>query len=400
MRRSLRAASRLLLLAGFGSAFSAQAQVAEPLRVITTAVPVLTISPDARAAGMGEAGVATSPDANATFWNPAKLGFVQHDYGVGLSYTPWLRNITDDLGLSYMAGYKRLRPGSAFAASLMYFNLGEINFRDQSNNSIGDFTPKEYTISASYGQKLTPYFGLGISARFINSNLTGGVSTGGSATKPGRSAAVDLGAYYTRDVNFGPNTGNIAFGLNVSNIGAKMTYGRPEQKDFLPTNLRLGTAITYDLDPFNKVTLALDANKLMVPTPADAASAGSRANADSVNKVIRDKSLVTAMFSSFNDAPGGFSEELKEINLSAGLEYWYNELIALRAGYFYENPQKGDRQYLSMGLGLRYQIFGVDAAYLLPNKKTNPLSNTIRISLAFRFEGKKEEQGPAAPAAE
>ena len=404
MRLFSRAASGLLL-AGLLPAV-ALAQTAEPLRVITTAVPVLTISPDSRASGMGDAGVATSVDPNATYWNAAKLGFVQHKYGFSTSYTPWLRSITDDMGLAYLSGYRRLTPGSALALSLLYFNLGEINFRDVANRPTGDYTPKEYTVQASYGQKLSPYFGLGIAARFINSNLTGGTS--GNANPPGRSAAVDLGAYYTRDVNFGANTGNVAFGANVSNIGGKITYTTPDQKDFLPTNLRIGTAITYDLDPFNKITLALDANKLLVPTPADAASAGvvgaTQQQNDSAavvaNKAIRDKGIVGAMFSSFNDAPGGFQEELKEINLSAGLEYWYNDLLAVRAGYFYENPQKGNRQYLSMGFGLRYQVFGVDAAYLVPNQKTNPLSNTIRISLVFRFDGQEEAAPGAAPAAE
>ena len=269
-----RAAPGLLLVASLLPS-AALAQTAESLRVITTAVPVLTISPDSRAAGMGDAGVATSVDPNAAYWNAGKLGFVQHKYGFSTSYTPWLSSITNDMGLAYLSGYRRLTPGSAFAVSLMYFNLGEINFRDVANRPTGDYTPKEYTVQATYGQKLSPYFGLGIAARFINSNLTGGTSTGGAASRPGRSAAVDLGAYYTRDVNFGANTGNISFGANVSNIGGKITYTSPEQKDFLPTNLRLGTAITYDLDPFNKITLAFDANKLLVPTPADAASAGS-----------------------------------------------------------------------------------------------------------------------------
>jgi Type IX secretion system protein PorV len=366
-------------------------------RVITTAVPVLTISPDSRSAALGDAGVAISPDANSLFWNTAKLGFVQHKYGVSTSYTPWLRSITDDMGLASLSGYRRLTPSSAFSMALTYFNMGEINFRDVNNNAIGDFTPKEYSLSAGYGQKLSPYFGVGVAARFIHSNLTGGVSTSGSATKPGNSAAVDLGAYYTRDVNFGPNTGNISFGANVSNIGGKISYTQADQKDFLPTNLRLGTAITYDLDPFNKITFALDANKLLVPTPDDNPVDSIRA---ANNKAIRDKGIVNAIFTSFNDAPGGLSEEMKEVILSAGLEYWYNDLLAVRGGYFYENKDKGNRQYLSMGLGLRYQVFGVDAAYLVPNSKANPLANTIRISLQFRFDGQEEEKGPAAPATE
>lgn len=314
------------------------------------------------------------------------MGFVQHKYGVGLSYTPWLRNITDDMGLSFGSAYRKIGTSSAFSLSLLYFDLGQINFRDAGNNDLGTYSPKEYSFSAGYGQKLSPYFGVGIAARYIHSNLTGGVSTGGNATKPGNSAAVDLGAYYTRDVNFGPNTGNISFGANLSNVGAKISYTNPAEKDFLPTNLRLGTAITYDLDPFNKITVTVDGNKLLVPTPSEDPA---------VNAVIRKKGLVNAMFSSFNDAPGGFKEEMQEINLSSGLEYWYNDLIAARVGYFYENPHKGDRQYISMGLGLRYQVFGVDAAYLIPNSKVNPLSNTIRISLQFRFDGSSEEETPA-----
>lgn len=387
MRKSSRAVLGFLL-----SGVLPLAAWAQPTRVITTAVPVLTLSPDSRSAALGEAGVAISPDASSIHWNAAKLGFVQHKYGVNLSYTPWLRNITDDMGLSFGSAYRKLTPSAAFSMSLLYFDLGQINFRDQSNNDIGTYSPKEYAVSAGYGQKLSPYFGVGIAARFIHSNLTGGVSSGGNATKPGNSAAVDLGAYYTRDVNFGPNTGNIAFGVNLSNVGAKISYTNPAEKDFLPTNLRLGTAITYDLDPFNKVTFTFDANKLLVPTPNDDPDDSIRFAA---NTAIRQKGLVNAMFTSFNDAPSGLKEEMQEVNLSTGLEYWYNDLIAARVGYFYENPKKGDRQYLSMGMGLRYQVFGVDAAYLIPNSKVNPLANTIRISLQFRFDGSSEEETPA-----
>ncbi len=381
----------LLALGALSGTAAAPALAQTPVRAITTAVPILTVSPDARSAAMGEAGVAISPDANSIHWNAAKLGFLQHQYGVSASYTPWLRNITDDMGLAFLSGYKQITPNSAFAASLMYFNLGEIQFRDGSNNDLGQFSPKEYAFSAAYGQKLSPYLGLGIAARFIHSNLTGGQNFSGSATKPGNSAAVDLGIYYTRDVNFGANTGNISFGGNVSNIGAKISYTNPNEKDFLPTNLRLGTAITYDLDPFNKITLAVDANKLLVPTPQ-----GSDQNALAA---VRQKSLVNGIFTSFSDSPDGLKEEMKEVNIASGLEYWYNDLLAVRGGYFYEHAEKGGRQYLSMGLGIRYQVFGVDAAYLIPNNKTNPLANTIRISLIFKFDG-QQEAAPAAPATE
>lgn len=365
----------------------------DQIRAITTAVPILTISPDARSAALGEAGVAISPDANSIFWNTGKLGFVQHKYGVSLSYTPWLRQITDDMGLSYLSGYRKIGNSSAFSLQMMYFNLGEINFRDIYNQDQGSFSPKEYTLAAGYGQKLSPYLGVGVAARFIHSNLTGGQSATGSATKPGNSAAVDLGTYYTRDVNFGANTGNVSFGLNISNIGAKISYTNPQEKDFLPTQLRLGTAITYDLDPFNKITLAVDGTKLLVPTPPT----------NDLNGLteIRKKSMLNGIFSSFNDAPDGASEEVKEINLSIGAEYWYNDLIAARVGYFYEDPMKGNRKYLVGGLGLRYQVFGVDAAYIFPSSKVNPLAQTIRVSLQFKFEGTTEGAAePAAPSTE
>lgn len=381
----------LLVLGALSVTAAAPALAQAPVRAITTAVPILTVSPDARSAAMGEAGVAISPDANAIHWNAAKLGFLQHQYGVSASYTPWLRNITDDMGLAFLSGYKQITPNSAFAASLMYFNLGNINFRDINNLDQGEFAPKEYAFSGAYGQKLSPYLGLGIAARFIHSNLTGGQNFNGSATKPGNSAAVDLGIYYTRDVNFGANTGNVSFGGNVSNIGAKISYTNPSEKDFLPTNLRLGTAITYDLDPFNKITLAVDANKLLVPTP--------QSNDQNALAAVRKKSMVNGIFTSFSDAPGGLKEELREVNIATGLEYWYNDLLAVRGGYFYEDSQKGGRQYLSMGVGLRYQVFGVDAAYLIPGKQSNPLANTIRISLIFKFDG-QQESTPAAPAAE
>ena len=377
MFHSSRAALGAALLAAASLApFSASAQ----RRVITTAVPILTISPDSRSAALGEAGVALSPDANSLHWNTGKLGFVENKWGASTSYTPWLRNITDDMGLAYLSGYRKLNQNSAFSLALLYFDLGQINFRDVNNLDQGEFSPKEYTISAGYGQKLSENFGVGVAARFIHSNLTGGTSVNGSATKPGNSAAVDLGAYYTKDLTSASGqTYNLSFGANVSNIGGKISYTNPQEKDFLPTNLRLGTALTYDLDPFNKITLALDANKLLVPTPSDSSQNALTA--------ARQKGVVSSIFSSFSDAPDGFSEELKEVNLSAGLEYWYNDLLALRAGYFYEDKDKGNRQYLSFGAGVRYQAIGIDAAYLVPNDKVNPLAQTIRITLQFRFDG-------------
>lgn len=340
-------------------------------QVLTTAVPILLVGPDARSAALGDAGVAISPDANAAYWNAAKLGFVEDDINVVFSYSPWLRNITDDMSLNYLSGYKKLNETSAIAVSLMYFDLGEIQFTQGPGLEGKEYRPKEFAVSVAYGQALSEYLSLGIAARFIRSNLAGDVTisspTGNYEAQPGNTAAVDVSAYYNRDFS---EKINLAGGVNVSNIGGKIAYSEDRDKSFLPTNLKLGTAITYNLDPYNSLTLAVDANKLLVPSP----------NAD------RDQSVVAGIFSSFGDAEGGASEEFQEVNYSTGVEYWYNNLFAARAGYFYENPDKGGRQYFSMGLGIRYQKFGVDAAYLIPNDQNNPLAQTLRFSLALNLE--------------
>lgn len=365
-------------------------QDCDKLRAITTAVPILTVAPDARSAAMGDAGVAISPDANASHWNPAKLGFVQNDISVSASYSPWLRNIVNDMSLSYLSGYKKLNENSAFSASLLYFNLGSIQLTDNAGNPLQDFRPKEYTIDVAYGQKLSENLSLGLGARFIHSNLSSGISVGasGSSTtaKAGNSVAADLGIYYTKDLIMGGKNYNLAFGGNLSNLGAKIGYTTPEEKDFIPTNLRLGTAFTMELDPYNKLTFTIDGNKLLVPSPQLDTTA---------NRLARQKGVLNAVVSSFSDAPDGFSEEISEINLSTGLEYWYDNLFAARVGYFYEDPNKGNRQYFSMGLGLRYQKFGIDAAYLIPNDQNNPLAQTIRFSLHFNLEPEESSVAPA-----
>ena len=363
------------------------------LRAITTAVPILTVSPDARSAAMGDAGVAITPDANAPHWNPAKLGFIQQDFAFATSYSPWLRNIINDMWLGYLSGVKRINENSSFSASLLYFNLGSIQFTDANGNPLQDFRPKEYTIDVAYGQRLTDNLSLGLGGRFIHSNLAGGISItsggGASATaKPGNSVAADLGIYYTNDLIIGGKNYNLSFGGNLSNLGAKISYGSPDDKDFIPTNLRLGTAFTMELDPYNKITLTVDGNKLLVPSPT-----GNRVE----DSIRRAKGVMNALVSSFSDAPGGFSEEISEINLSVGAEYWYDNIFAARAGYFYEDPNKGNRQYFSMGLGIRYQKFGLDAAYLVPtgNQQSNPLANTIRFTLMINVDKEETSVAPA-----
>lgn len=382
--------SRLALLAG-SLAVAATAQAQQNRGVITTAVPILTLSPDARASGMGEAGVATSPDANSSYFNPGKLGFVQYKYAASVSYSPWLRNITDDMSLSYLSGYGKIGKRSALGASMMYFDLGTIDYRTGGNLPNGTFSPKEYAFAVSYGQQLTDNFGVGISARYIRSNLVG--TPNGNDARPGNAAAVDLGAYYTKDATISTGLYNLSFGASILNIGNKITYNDVENPSFLPTTLKLGTAITREIDQYNKITLVFDATKLLVPSPYyeenyNAADPVQVKRVKDENDVRNGQGIVSGIFSSFGDAPGGFSEELKEINLSTGLEYNYNDLLYARGGYFYENKDKGDRQYLSLGLGLRYQVFGVDGTYLVPtgsNSQNNPLAQTIRVSLHFNL---------------
>lgn len=383
---------RFLLLPGLlGLAGTAQAQVN---KTITTAVPVFTISPDSRSAALGDAGVALSPDANASYYNAGKLGFVPNNYSVSPSYSPWLRTISDDMGISYVSGYARLNSRSALAGSLSYFDLGEIQYRDLNNIAGPSFNAKEYSVSISYGQKLSDNFGVGATARYIRSNLTGTITD----TRPGNAAAVDLGAYYNNDLTIGTGQYNLGLGAAISNIGNKITYTDVAQADFLPTTLKIGAALTREIDAYNKITLTVDARKLLVPSPyyEEGVSLSDTAATRRINRINADrrsKGIVNGMLSSFSDAPGGFKEELQEIGISAGAEYWYNDLLAARLGYFYEHQDKGDRRYLSLGLGVRYQVFGVDGAYLIPNDRNNPLAQTIRVSLHFNFNKAAEAFG-------
>jgi hypothetical protein len=388
--RTLSFAPALLLLAA--PAVLAQNQTATPeLHTITTAVPILTLSPDARGSALGDAGAATSPDANAAFYNPGKLGFVDYKYSVSPSYSPWLRQITDDMSLSYLSGYGKVGDRGAIAASLMYFSLGQIDYRDGSNLPNGSFNPKEYAFTVSYGQKLGENFGVGISGRYVRSNLVGNYS--GNDAQAGNSFAADLGAYYNKDATIGTGVYNIAFGAAITNIGNKMVYGNsinPNSPNFLPTQLRLGTAITREIDSYNKITLVFDATKLLVPSayyedPYDRTNLTQVNRVNQVNRERQQAGIVSGIFNSFSDAPGGFKGEMQEINLHGGLEYWYNNTIAARVGYFYENPHTGDRQYLSFGLGAKLSVFGVDGTYLVPNSQANPLAQTIRVSLHFNL---------------
>ena len=335
-------------------------------RAITTAVPFLAITPDARHAGLGDGGVATSPDPSAAYWNAAKLCFIDKKYGGSFSYTPWLGKIINDMWISSLSGFYKLRQEEAIGVSFKYFDLGEINFRDAGNQNLGTFNPKEAAFDVTYSRMLSQEFSVGISGRYIYSNLTGAFT--GDDAQAGNSAAVDLGVFYTKDIKRSAKNSTLSFGAQISNIGAKLSYTDNANKDFLPTNLRIGSAFTTEVDAFNSFTFVLDFNKLMVPT------------------VDKGQSLLSGMFGSFTDAPGGAKEELHEVMTSAGVEYWYNKIFAARLGYFLEAKDKGNRKYMTAGLGFRRQNLGIDVAYIVPtNQREHPLAETLRFSVLLQI---------------
>ncbi len=354
------------------------------VNTITTAVPFLTIAPNSRAGGMGDVGVATSPDANSQHWNAAKYVFIENDFGVSISYTPWLRELVNDISLSYLAGYKRLNKNSVIAASLRYFSLGNITFRNRSGDYLRAFNPNEFAFDVSYSMLLTEGLSGAVTLRGIYSNLTGGLSSGGgSDSHAGKAMAGDIAVFYTKDISLNGKPSVMSYGLQISNIGSKVSYTDDSEADFIPTNLKLGGNLTHNFDEYNALSFSIDFNKLLVPT---------QPIYDKEGKITAGKdpnvSVPTGIFRSFNDAPGGGKEEFREINTSFGFEYWYNKKFAIRTGYFYEHATKGNRKFFTMGLGLKLNAFQLDFAYLLA-KQRNPLQNTLRFSLLFDFEGMK-----------
>ncbi len=357
-------------------------------RVISTAVPFITITPDARAAGMGDAGVAVASDANATYWNPAKLAFLDKTMGASISFSPWLQKLVNDMSIAYLSGYYKLSKQEAIAVSMRYFNLGNIQFTNLVGQITQDFNPREMAIDGTYSRKLSKSFGMAITARYIYSNLAGNINnTSGINSQPGSTVAADISAFYETKKTFGTVPTTIAFGATITNIGGRMTYGNPQTTDYIPTNMRIGTGITAEIDEYNKIVFAFDVSKLLVPTPPIRNGQGVITKGKNP-----DRTLVSAMFGSFNDAPNGGREELQELILAAGLEYWYKDLIAIRGGYFNENKIKGNRKYFTMGMGIRYQKFGIDFAYLIPTSQQNPLADTMRFSLLFDFAKSKQEK--------
>lgn len=351
-------------------------------RPITTAVPFLLITPDARHAALGDAGAASSPDAASAYWNPGKLAFIQSAVGGSLSYTPWLGKITNDMSISYLSAYYKITREQTVGLSMKYFDMGDFFARNNENVDEGTFNPRDFTFDLTYSRLLTENFSVGLSGRFIHSNLLGQYN-GNSIVdaKPGNSVAADIGVYYFTELK-GAKTKTLSLAGVISNIGPKMSNSNDDNRSPLPTNLRLGASYMAELDMYNSFTFLLDFNKLLVPSP--------QIKGDTM--YFEDKSLISGMFSSFTDAPDGASEEFKEITINAGVEYWYNKTFAGRVGYFSEAQLKGNRKYLTIGLGFQKNKFGFDIAYLVPtNKREHPLAETIRFGLILKFPPKFQE---------
>jgi hypothetical protein len=350
-------------------------------RVIMTYVPFLTIAPDSRAGAMGDAGVATSPDVYSLHWNPAKFAFIDGKAGVGISYAPWLRAIVPDMNIAYLSGYYRVDSKQVIAASLTYNSFGKVQFTDDFGQPLMDFNANEFAVDGCYSRLFSDNFSGAIALRFIYSNLTGGQYAGSTETKPGISFAADVSGYYKKDFELGGKSGLLGLGLNFSNIGTKMSYTDSQNPGFIPMNMRLGGSGTLNLDSYNAITLSIDFNKLLVPTPP--------IYVDSTRQILRGKdpnvSVPVAIFQSFTDAPGGFKEEMQEITCSFGAEYWYNKQFAIRCGYFNESQSKGNRKYFTAGAGVRMNVFALDFSYLIPLTQNNPLARTLRFTLSFDF---------------
>lgn len=387
----------LIVLTGASTFAQDKTNLLGQLNTITTAVPFLMISPDARAGGMGDAGVASSADASSIHWNPSKLAFAEKNMGFGISYTPWLRQLVNDINLSYVSGYKKFANDQTIAGSLRYFSLGSIQFTDATGADIGTFNPNEFAFDVAYARKLSDNFSGGIALRYIHSNLTGGTSLpGGESTKAGNSVAADISTYYQKDIEVSKKDAVLGLGLAITNIGAKISYTETGDKDFIPINLRLGGSLKLKLNDYNDLGFVLDINKLLVPTPPIYSDEIDVLTGD--QKILFGKSsdvgVPTGIFQSFSDAPGGFSEEIKEFNIAGGLEYWYDKQFAFRGGYFFESALKGNRKYFTLGAGLRYSVFGLDFAYLIPSEQRNPLENTLRFTLTFNFDSNKSSDTP------
>jgi len=387
------------------------------LNTITTALPFMAITPDSRAGGMGDAGTALSPSATSVYWNTAGISFAEKNSELSLSYTPWLRQLTNDMHLSYLSGYYRVNKKHSIGGALRYFSLGEITFTDASGNVLRDDKPSEFELTGAYAFKLSDKFSIGINGKFAYSNLTGGLTVAGVMTKPGKVGAADLSfAYFNDRIKLGKTPATYQFAATINNIGNKVAYSVLAKRDFIPMNLKIGNAITAKYDSYNTVTYSIDIQRLLVPTPAFY----DQINGQNVMLSGRssDVGVINGMLQSFYDAPGvvakdengnyimnpdgtyqtvkgsKFKEELSEINIAGGIEWWYNETFAVRSGVFYESKNKGNRQYFNIGASLKYNMFGIDFSYLASlNGRQNPLSNTLRFTLRLYLGDKPVKTG-------
>jgi hypothetical protein len=397
------------------------------LNTITTAVPFMAITPDSRAGGMGDAGTALSGNSNSIYWNTSMLIFAKDKSEISLSYTPWLRQLTNDIHLSYLSGYGKIGKRSAVTGALRFFSLGEITFTDASGNVIRDDKPSEFEITGGYAFQLGKRTSIGINGKFAYSNLTGGLTVAGVNTKAGVAGATDVSfTYYNDDAEIGNINGIYTFAATINNVGNKIAYSELQSRDFLPMNLKIGNSFKAEIDGYNSLLFAIDLQKLLVPTPAyydfvDADGDGESNDYTMLSGRSDDVGIISGMFQSFYDAPGvvatdengdyiqntdgsyqvvkgtKFKEELAEVNICAGLEYWYNNVLAIRAGYFYENKNKGDRQYFNAGIGFRYNMLGIDVSYLAALKRQSPLANTLRFTLRYHIGSRAVSEGESAP---
>ena len=376
------------LLAGFLIAVAAKAQdyKLSKYNPVEHAVISQTIAPDARAAGMGDVGAATDPDVNSQYWNPAKYPFCLSRAGVALNYTPWLRQLVNDIDLAYVAGYYRIGDYSAVSGSLRYFSLGEVMTSTDANAMT--VKPYEMSLDVAYSMMLSETFSLAAAIRWIYSDLRYDYS---EESSPASAFAADIAMYYNNYINIGSRECQLGLGMNISNVGSKISYFGDDRSQFLPANLRIGASLMVPVDEYNRFTIAADANKLLVPTvPAQLEGESSADYQDRVIKEYSDVGSISGIFKSFSDAPGGFKEEMEEIQWSVGAEYIYHDQFSLRAGYHHQSESKGNLKYFTVGGGFRMNVFSLDVGYVISTAQTNPLDQTLRFTLAFDMDGLKD----------
>jgi len=373
------------------------AQSVENQNTIITAVPFLKIVPDARSSAMGDVGIAIDPDANSMYYNASNLVFAEYDFGVSMTYTSWLKALgLNDIFLGYLSAYKKVDDKQALGFGLRYFSVGSLQYTDDQGNALQTVKPYELALDIAYARKLGKNLSLGLTLRYIMSNLGTGTTAGGATLKPAHAFATDLSLSYNKEFKIAKRKSVFRAGIALTNLGTKVSYVNGGVQDYLPANLGIGTSLQMDIDNRNSISIAADINKLLVPTPVSSyieddmgntiANPAYDTNGDGVAD-YKQQSMPASIISSFGDAPGGAIEEINELMFSVGLEYWYNKQFAVRCGYYYEHHEKGNRQFFSVGVGVKYKIFNFNFSYLIPTKKAqvSPLDNTLRFSLMFNI---------------